>query len=361
MPTNEPSTIDLFTPLALGDLTLPNRIVMAPLTRNRAGPGNVPTALNAEYYVQRASAGLIISEASQISPQGAGYPATPGIHSDEQVAGWRQVTDAVHAKGGRIFIQLWHVGRISHPSMQPGNALPVAPSAIQPAGEAVTYTGMQPFETPHALASEEIPGVIADYIAAAQRAKDAGFDGIEIHSANGYLLDEFLRDGTNTRTDAYGGSIENRMRLLDEVVTAVSTVWPTRAIGVRLSPENRFNDIRDSRPQATFEAVVDMLRGHQLAYLHMVEGDMLGEERQVDYPELRRRFGGLYIANNGYTRASAEQVLQQGDADMVAFGRLYIANPDLPERFAQGASLNTPDPDTFYGGDARGYTDYPTL
>lgn len=361
MPTNEPSTIDLFTPLALGDLTLPNRIVMAPLTRNRAGPGNVPTALNAEYYVQRASAGLIISEASQISPQGAGYPATPGIHSDEQVAGWRQVTDAVHAKGGRIFIQLWHVGRISHPSMQPDNALPVAPSAIQPAGEAVTYTGMQPFETPHALASEEIPGVIADYIAAAQRAKDAGFDGIEIHSANGYLLDEFLRDGTNTRTDAYGGSIENRMRLLDEVVTAVSTVWPTRAIGVRLSPENRFNDIRDSRPQATFEAVVDMLRGHQLAYLHMVEGDMLGEERQVDYPELRRRFGGLYIANNGYTRASAEQVLQQGDADMVAFGRLYIANPDLPERFAQGASLNTPDPDTFYGGDARGYTDYPTL
>ncbi|RLJ21752.1 alkene reductase [bacterium endosymbiont of Escarpia laminata] len=355
------NNVDLFTPLTLGDLTLPNRIVMAPMTRNRAGEGNVPTALNAKYYTQRAGAGLIITEASQISPEAVGYPATPGIHSNEQVAGWRQVTDAVHAEGGRVFIQLWHVGRISHSSMLPDNIQPVAPSAIRPEGDAVTYEGMQPFETPRALAIEEIPGLCADYAAAAQRARDAGFDGVEIHSANGYLLDEFLRDGTNTRTDTYGGSIENRMRLLDEVITAVSRVWPGNRIGVRLSPENQFNDIRDSQPQVTFNAVVDMLRGHQLAYLHVLEGDMLGGDRLVDYHELKRRFGGLYMANNGYTQASAGQALQQGDADLVAFGKLFIANPDLPERFAQGARLNEPDPETFYGGGEKGYTDYPFL
>ncbi|WP_177419336.1 alkene reductase [endosymbiont of Lamellibrachia barhami] len=353
--------IDLFTPLTLGGLTLPNRIVMAPMTRNRAGEDNVPTALNAKYYTQRAGSGLIITEASQISPEAVGYPATPGIHSDEQVAGWRQVTDAVHAEGGRIFIQLWHVGRISHSSMLPENIQPVAPSAIRPEGDAVTYAGMQPFETPRALTIEEIPGLCADYAAAAQRSRDAGFDGVEIHSANGYLLDEFLRDGTNTRTDTYGGSIENRMRLLDEVITAVSTVWPGNRIGVRLSPENQFNDIRDSQPQATFNAVADMLRGHQLAYLHVLEGDMLGGDRLVDYHELKRRFGGLYMANNGYTQARAEQALQPGDVDLVAFGKLFIANPDLPERFAQGARLNEPDPETFYGGDEKGYTDYPFL
>jgi N-ethylmaleimide reductase len=361
MATSDVSTINLFTPLALGDLTLPNRLVMAPLTRNRAGEGNVPTDLNVQYYAQRASAGLIIAEASQISPQGVGYPATPGIHSDAQEAGWRRVTEAVHAEDGRIFIQLWHVGRISHPSMQPDNARPVAPSAIRPEGDAVTYEGMQRFETPRALLLEEIPGLIADYAAAAQRARDAGFDGIEIHSANGYLLDEFLRDGSNTRTDAYGGSVENRMRLLDEVLAAVSEVWPANRIGVRLSPENQFNDIRDSQPQATFNAVVDMLRRHRLAYLHVVEGDMLGGDRLVDYTELKRRFGGIYIANHGYTRATAEQSLQQGNADLVAFGKLFIANPDLPERFAQGAELNEPDPETFYGGGATGYTDYPAL
>ncbi len=361
MPANESSNTDLFTTLMLGDLSLPNRVVMAPLTRRRAGEGNVPTALNVEYYTQRAGAGLIITEASQISQQGAGYPATPGIHTDEQVAGWRQVTDAVHAKGGRMFIQLWHVGRISHPSLQPGNALPVAPSAIRPQGEAVTCEGMQPFVTPHALTLEEIPGVIADYVAAAKRARDAGFDGVEIHSANGYLLDEFLRDGSNTRTDIYGGSIENRMRLLEEVITAVCAVWPASRIGVRLSPENQFNDIWDSQPQITFNAVADMLSRHSLAYLHVLEGNMLGGERLVDYTDIKRRFGGLYMANNGYTQASAEQALQQGDADMLAFGKLYIANPDLPERFAQGAILNEPDPETFYGGGAAGYTDYPAL
>ena len=352
---------NLFTSLALGGMTLPNRLVMAPLTRNRAGEGNVPTDLNVLYYTQRASAGLIITEASQISPQAVGYPATPGIHSDEQVAGWRKITEAVHAEGGHIFIQLWHVGRISHPSMQPDNARPVAPSAIRPEGDAVTCNGMQPYETPRALTLEEIPGVIADYAAAAQRAKDAGFDGVEIHAANGYLLDEFLRDGTNTRTDAYGGSVENRMRLLDEIIATVSDIWRPHRIGVRLSPENRFNDIRDSQPQMTFNAVVDMLRGHRLAYLHVLEGDMLSGERHVDYAELKQRFGGLYMANNNYSRASAEQALEQGDADLVAFGKLFIANPDLPERFARGAGLNEPNPETFYGGNEEGYTDYPAL
>lgn len=361
MPVNKSSSIDLLTPLVLGDLSLPNRMVMAPLTRNRAGEGNVPTALNAEHYTQRASAGLIITEGSQISPQGVGYPATPGIHSAEQVAGWKQVTEAVHAAGGRIFIQLWHVGRISHPSLQPGNAQPVAPSAVRPQGEAVTYEGMQPFETPRALTLEEIPGLVRDFATAARRAREAGFDGVEIHSANGYLLDQFLRDATNLRSDSYGGGIENRVRLLDQVVTAVTGVWPGNRVGVRLSPENQFNDIRDSQPQQTFNAVVDMLSTHDLAYLHVLEGDMMGGERLVDYTELRRRFDGLYMANNGYTRASANQALQLGDADMVAFGRLFIANPDLPERFARDAALNEPDPETFYGGDAAGYTDYPAL
>ncbi len=357
----ESSTADLFTPLALGDLVLANRVVMAPLTRNRAGNGNVPTDLNVEYYTQRASAGLIITEASQISAQGVGYPSTPGIHSDEQVAGWRRIADAVHAQGGHIFIQLWHVGRISHSSLQPGNALPVAPSAIRAQGEAVTYEGNLPFETPRALELNEIPGIIADYAAAAQRAKDAGFDGVEIHAANGYLLDEFLRDGTNTRSDAYGGSVAKRLRLLDEVIRAVSVIWPTQRIGVRLSPENRFNDIEDSRPQETFNAVADMLREHRLAYLHVVEGDMLTGERLVDYEELKRRFGGLYMANHGYTRASAQQALREGKADLIAFGKLFIANPDLPARLAEDAQLNEPDPKTFYGGDAAGYTDYPAL
>lgn len=361
MSANPTSTVDLFTPLALGELTLPNRIVMAPLTRNRAGEGNVATALNAQYYGQRASAGLIISEASQISAQAVGYPGTPGMYTDAQVAGWRLVTDAVHAHDGHIFVQLWHVGRISHPSLQPDNAAPVAPSALRPEGEAVTYQGMQPFETPRALATDELPGIVTEYAAAAAQAKAAGFDGVEIHAANGYLLDQFLRDGTNRRTDAYGGAVENRMRLLDEVIQAVGAVWPASRIGVRLSPENRFNDIEDSQPQLTFNTVVERLAGYGLAYLHVVEGDMLGGAPAVDYGELRRRFGGIYIANNNYSKDSAERVLQAGDADMVAFGRLFISNPDLPARFQRNADLNTPDQATFYGGDAAGYTDYPAL
>ncbi len=361
MSVNEAPSTTLFSPITLGDLALPNRIVMAPMTRNRAGEGNVPTEMNARYYAQRASAGLIISEASQVSPRGSGYPGTPGIHSEEQVAGWRLVSDAVHANGGRIFLQLWHVGRISHPSMQPDNALPVAPSAIRPAGEAMTYDGMQAFVTPRALETEEIPALVEEYARAASNAKTAGFDGVEIHAANGYLLDQFLRDGSNTRDDAYGGDIENRLRLLDEVVNAVIAAWQANRVGVRLSPENQFNDIRDSRPQETFNAVVDRLSRHGLAYLHVLEGDMLGSESVVDYTELKRRFGGPYIANNGYTRERAEQALRQQQADLIAFGRAFIANPDLPARLARNAALNEPDPATFYGGGEAGYTDYSTL
>jgi len=361
MPATETPDSPLFETLEIGDLKLKNRMVMAPLTRNRAGDGNVPQTLNKLYYSQRASAGLIISEASQISPSAQGYPSTPGIHSAEQVDGWQPITEAVHDKGGLMFIQLWHVGRISHPSMLPDNALPVAPSAIQPQGEAVTYDGMQPFVTPRALKLEEIPGIIEDYVKAAINAKAADFDGIEIHAANGYLLDEFLRDGTNKRTDAYGGSIENRMRLLDEVITAVKEVWPANRIGVRLSPENQFNDIRDSQPLATFTAVVGMLNKHDLAYLHVLEGDMLNAECHVDYAELRKLFAGFYMANNGYIKATAEDSLNSGNADMIAFGQLFIANPDLVKRFSQSSELNDPDQATYYGGDEKGYTDYPSL
>ena len=361
MSANTSDAPDLFTPLRLGELELPNRIVLAPLTRNRAGPGNVPRPLNTTYYVQRASAGLMISEASQISAQGVGYPATPGIHSEAQVAGWQALNEAVHAAGGRLFLQLWHVGRISHPSLQPDNALPVAPSAIRPQGDAMTCQGPQPFQTPRALERDELGAIVDDYARAARNARDAGFDGVEIHAANGYLLDQFLRDGTNERGDDYGGSIDNRMRLLAEVVSAVTAVWDSARVGVRLSPENSFNDIRDSHPQQTFNAVADMLRGHALGYLHVVEGDLMSGARELDYRELKRRFGGIYMANAGYDFARASAALSAGAADLVAFGRLFLANPDLPARFAQGAPLNTPDPDTFYGGDERGYTDYPSL
>ena len=361
MPANTSDAPDLCKPLRLGELELPNRIVLAPLTRNRAGPGNVPRPLNTTYYVQRASAGLMISEASQISAQGVGYPATPGIHSEAQVAGWQALNEAVHAAGGRLFLQLWHVGRISHPSLQPDNALPVAPSAIRPQGDAMTCQGPQPFQTPRALERDELGAIVGDYARAARNARDAGFDGVEIHAANGYLLDQFLRDGTNERGDDYGGSIDNRMRLLAEVVSAVTAVWDSTRVGVRLSPENSFNDIRDSHPQQTFNAVADMLRGHALGYLHVVEGDLMSGARELDYRELKRRFGGIYMANAGYDFARASAALSAGAADLVAFGRLFLANPDLPARFAQGAPLNTPDPDTFYGGDERGYTDYPSL
>jgi N-ethylmaleimide reductase len=356
--------VNIFSPIQLGPYALPNRMAMAPMTRNRAGEGNVPQPLNAEYYAQRAGAGLIISEASQVSPQGVGYPATPGIHSAEQVAGWRLITDAVHAKGGRIFLQLWHVGRISHPSLQPNGALPVAPSAIKPAGEAVTYQGMQPYQTPRALELAELAGIIEQYRNGAKNALAAGFDGVEIHGANGYLLDQFLRDGSNHRTDAYGGSVENRARLMLEVTEAVCGVWGANRVGIRLSPLQPFNDMRDSNPEATFSQAVEQLNRFGLAYLHITE---MGKESPgaagpaFDLGKLRRIWKGVYMTNGGYDLARANAALAKDEADMVAFGVPFLANPDLPVRFAKGAPLNAPDPATFYGGSEKGYIDYPFL
>ena len=349
---------DLFTPLTLGPYELDNRLVMAPLTRSRAGEGNVPHALNAEYYAQRASVGLIVTEATQIAPEGVGYPATPGIHSADQVAGWKPVTEAVHDAGGRIFLQLWHVGRISHPSFQPDGALPVAPSAIRPDGEVSTGDGSRPYVTPHALKAHEIAGVVEQYRAAAENALDAGFDGVEVHGANGYLLDQFLRDGSNRRNDRYGGAIENRARLLMEVLEAVSGVWGGDRVGLRLSPGNAFNSMHDSTPDETFGYVVRAINRFGLAYLHVVE---FGAGEVFDPAKLRAAFDGPYIANGGYDRHSAAAALASGSADAVAFGQLIIANPDLTARFASGAGLNDADPATFYGGDAAGYTDYPFL
>ncbi len=354
---------DLLSPVKLGPYELRNRLVMAPMTRNRAGRGNVPQALNARYYAQRASAGLITTEATQVSPQGVGYPNTPGIHSAEQVRGWGLVTDAVHARGGRIFLQLWHVGRISHPSLQPGGALPVAPSAIRPEGEAYTYEGMQLFVTPRALETDEIPGVIAQFRTGAELATEAGFDGVEIHAANGYLIDQFLRDGTNRRTDAHGGSVENRARFLLEVVDAVAKVWGAKRVGVRLSPNSLFNNMYDSDPERTFGYVAERLGRLGLAYLHVVEVDESEKTtgQTVDFRRLRDAFGGTYIANGGFDYERARTSLAHGDADLISFARLFLANPDLPERFAKNAPLNTPDDTTFYGGDDKGYTDYPFL
>lgn len=355
--------LDLFNPVRLGKIEMNNRIVMAPLTRNRAAmPGNVPQAMNATYYAQRATAGLIIAEATPISPMAHGYPATPGIHTQEQVEGWRQVVDAVHAAGGKIVLQLWHVGRISHPSLLPDNALPVAPSAIKPAGQAYTYSGLQDFVTPRALETAEIPGLIADYKHAAELAKQAGFDGIEVHAANGYLLDQFLRDSTNQRTDEYGGSIANRSRLLIEVLAAVCKVWGADRVGVRLSPINQFNDLRDSYPQALFTHVMEALNPFNLAYVHVVESSMTGDTPQpFDFKALRQACRGNYLANGGYDRARGDAAIASGHAEAVAFGVPFIANPDLVERLRVNALLNTPDQSTFYGGGEQGYTDYPTL
>jgi len=354
--------IDLFTPIRLGALELPNRIVMAPMTRNRAGqPGNVPQPINATYYAQRASAGLIITEGSPISEMAHGYPGTPGIHSPAQVAGWKRVTDAVHARGGRIVLQLWHVGRISHPSLLPNDALPVAPSAIKPAGKAFTRQGLLDFVTPRALEISEIAALIEEFRIAAHNAKTAGFDGVEVHGANGYLLDQFLRDGSNHRTDRYGGSIANRTRLLEEVVGAVCEVWGSGRVGVRISPLNQYNDMHDSNPQALFNHVSDALRAFGLAYLHVMERDAHGSELPFDFLDLRRRFNGHYMANGGYDGRRAAAAIATGRADCVAFGTLYIANPDLVERLAQGAPLAVPNASTLYGGGEQGYTDYPAL
>lgn len=358
------ATADLFTPLTIGSMTLRNRVVMAPLTRNRAGAGNVPTDMNVEYYRQRASAGLIITEATQISPQGVGYPLTPGIHSQEQVTGWKKVVEAIHKKGGKIFLQLWHVGRISHPSLQPNGELPVAPSAIKPAGQAATYEGMQDFVAPRALELNEIPGIINDYQLAARNAREAGFDGIEVHAANGYLLDQFLRDGTNKRTDKYGGSIENRARLIFEVLDAVIKEWPDYRTGLRLSPGGTFNDMSDSNTRETFGYVVKKLNDYKLAYLHLREPDESdlrhgGEHVPLEY--FRKLYHGVLMVNGGYDADKGNAVIKDGKADLVAYGVKFIANPDLPERLQRNSALNIPDPATFYGGDEKGYTDYPTL
>jgi len=356
--------IDILSPFKLGPLMLPNRVVMAPMTRNRAGPGSAPGPLNATYYAQRASAGLIVTEATQVSPQGVGYPGTPGIHSATQVAGWKGVTDAVHAAGGRIFLQLWHVGRISHPSLQPDGALPVAPSAIAPAGQAMTQDGMKPFVTPRALETAEIAGIVEDYRRGARNARTAGFDGVELHGANGYLIDQFLRDRTNRRTDRYGGNAVNRARFLIEVAEAMIGEWGADRVGVRLSPTNPFNDMADSNPAATFAAAVGELNRLGLAYLHVVEtveGDPVPAGEMPDIAFFRRLWRGPLMGNKGYDLARANAVLREGLADLISFAALFLANPDLPARFRRGGPFNPPDRKTFYGGAAAGYTDYPAI
>ncbi|MBD2681957.1 MULTISPECIES: alkene reductase [Nostoc] len=358
------TSTDLFSPVHLGPYILPNRIVMAPMTRNRAGAGNAPTPINATYYAQRATAGLIVSEGSQVSPQGFGYPATPGIHSPEQIAGWQLVTDAVHNAGGRIFLQLWHTGRISHPSLQPDGALPVAPSAIAPAGNAMTYTGNQPFVTPRALETEEIPDVVDQFRQGAKNALAAGFDGVEIHGAFGYLIDQFLQDGTNQRSDMYGGSIKNRARFLLEVVEAVTDVWGANRVGIKLSPSNTFNDIHDSDPKATFSYAIAALNSFELGYLHLMEptpADIRHGGKPIPVSEFRPLYAYTLIANGGYDREKGNAAIANGDADLVSFGALFLANPDLPERLRLNTALNEPDRNTFYGGDEKGYTDYPFL
>ncbi len=357
-------TSPLFRPLQAGDISLSNRIVMAPLTRNRAAPGtDAPREITVEYYRQRASAGLIVSEGSQISRQGQGYIWTPGIYTDEQIAGWTRVTDAVHAAGGRIVIQLWHVGRVSHVSLQAGGQPPVAPSATPAKTRTYLEAGFTEVSPPRALALEEIPGVVQDFARAAERAREAGFDGVEIHGANGYLLDQFLKDGSNGRTDAYGGSIENRARFMLEVAEAVAKAWSPGRVGIRLSPVTPANGIADSNPQPLFEHVARQLGELGLAFVHVIEGATGGPRDNIpfDYAALKNAFGGVYIANNGYTGDLAAQALRSGAADAVAFGKAFISNPDLVDRLRTGAPLNEWDQQTFYGGGERGYTDYPTL
>lgn len=363
--TATPATTDLFDPVRIGALELANRIVMAPLTRSRASSDGVPNDLHVEYYRQRASAGLIITEATNISMQGRGYAYTPGIYTYEQVAAWARVVEAVHARGGRIVMQLWHVGRISHPSLQPGGGLPVAPSAIGAGGQTFTEAGMQPVPVPRALETDEIPGIVEQYRVAARNARAAGFDGVEVHAANGYLLEQFFRDSTNTRTDAYGGPIENRIRLALEATDAVVEVWGAERTGIRVSPVTPANNAGlDSDTMATYGALIDALSARGLLYLHMVEG-ATGQSRAVpagvDLDALRRRFDGPYMGNNLYTLEDGLQARRENTADLVCYGRPFIANPDLVERFRRNAPLAEAPHATFYGGGAEGYIDWPTL
>ena len=345
----------------LGPLALPNRVIMAPMTRNRAAgdSGTVPTDMMATYYTQRASAGLIITEATQVTPRGQGYPNTPGIHSPEQIAGWRRITDAVHDEGGRIFNQLWHVGRISHGSYHDGKP-PVAPSALAADGEAMTASfEMKPFPTPHALSTDEVREVVQQFRHGAASAKEAGFDGVEIHAANGYLIDQFIQSGTNHRTDIYGGTLEDRLRFLREVVEAVLQEWEADRVGVRLSPGGTFNDMNDDDPIQTFGRVGEVLSEYNLTYLHTVETELpTGETASA---LMREAYDGTHIICGGYERESGEEALQADRADLIAYAKLFLANPDLPKRFAQDAPLNEWDESTFYGGNAEGYIDYPTL
>ena len=349
----------LLQPTTLGPLDLPNRVVMAPMTRNRADD-TTPVEMMQTYYRQRASAAFIITEATQVDPMGQGYPNTPGIHSDEQVAAWKRITRTVHEQGGRIFLQLWHVGRISHSSFHDG-AKPVAPSAVRPEGTTFTADYDQvPFETPRALDLDEIPEVVAQFAHGARLAKKAGFDGVEVHGANGYLIDQFLQTSANRRTDAYGGSVENRARLLLEVTDAVVDVWGAGRVGVRLSPAGGFNSMSDDDPVATFSYAAEALAERPLAYVHGIEGDIDGAD-QTAGELLRRHYPGVLILAGGFDRESGERALQDGDADLIAYARLFLANPDLPERFEQDAPLNEWDKSTFYGGGAEGYIDYPEL
>ncbi len=355
--------MNLFSPIKIGNYTLKNRIFMAPMTRCRSIENNVPNDLMVTYYTQRASAGLIISEGTQISTQGIGYPATPGIHTAEQVQGWKKVTDAVHDKEGKIFLQLWHVGRISHSSYHAGE-LPVAPSAIKPSGQIYTYEGMKDFETPKALSVEEIKEIVQDYVNGAKNAMEAGFDGVEIHAANGYLLDQFLRDGSNVREDEYGSSIENRSRFLVEVVQAVSNKIGAEKTGVRLSPSGTFNDMKDSNPQKHFVYVCEKLNAFNLAYLHIIdvlEGDIRHGANVVELSILRDAYKGVLIANGGYDKVKANDAIERHLANAVSFGALFLANPDLPERFQRNSVLNKADANTFYTQDAKGYIDYPFM
>jgi len=347
----------LFNPIKVGDLELPNRVIMAPLTRSRAvGGGRVPNALMAEYYVQRASAGLILSEATAVTPQGVGYADTPGIWSDEQVVGWKVVTDAVHKAGGLIFLQLWHVGRISHPLFLNGE-LPVAPSAIKPQGHVSIVRPQVEYVTPRALDLAEIPGIVAAYRKGAENAKLAGFDGVEVHGANGYLLDQFLQSSTNLRTDIYGGSIENRARLMLEVTDACIAVWGASRVGVHLAPRGDSHDLSDADPVATFGYVATALGERGIAFICSRES--VGDNRIG--PLLKKAFGGVYIANEKMDKETAEQVIASGEADAVAFGKWFISNPDLPRRLKDNAPLNPARPESFYSSTAEGYTDYPAL
>lgn len=353
----------LFQPYALGPLTLSNRIVMAPLTRNRAGAGLVPSDLAAAYYAQRATAGLLITEATQVSAQAQGYQDTPGLYTQAQIEGWRKITGAVHARGGRIFVQLWHVGRVSHTDLQPDGAAPVAPSAIRAATKTFVNNGFADVSEPRELELDELPGIVSDFRQAAANAIDAGFDGVEIHAANGYLLEQFIKDGANQRTDAYGGSVENRARLLLEVVVAAAKEIGAERVGVRISPVSPANGISCSDPQPQYDYIAEQLSALRIVYLHVVEG-ATGGPRDVapfDYGSLRSRFKQTYLANNGYDLTLASARLAEGRADLFAFGRAFISNPDLVERLKMGAQLAAPNPATLYGGGAEGYIDYPTL